>query len=120
MPPTAMQAIIAALESVGPMTAAEMRLFLNRSYSALYVPLTRLRNRKVVRIASYQAQDGKGGRRAPVYALGSEPDAIEPPRASVSARNKKYTKRHSAVLAARRRVRRGTHVEANPWQGLVR
>lgn len=120
MPPTAMRAIIAALENVGPMTAAEMRRFLDRSYSAVYKPLSTLRTRKIVRIDSYQAQDGKGGRRAPVYALGSAPDAVEPPADSVSERNKKYTKRHVAVLAARRRVRRGTVQVPNPWQGLVR
>lgn len=120
MPPTAMRAIIAALENVGPMTAAELRIFLKRSFSAVYRPLTTLRTRKIVRITSYQVQEGKGGRHAPVYALGSEPDAIEPPRATVSARNKTYSKRHSAILAVRRRVRRGAPTETNPWQGLMR
>ena len=119
MPPTAMQAITEALERVGPMTAAELRQLLDRSQSAVYKPLKRLRDQKVVRISKWVPQETTGGRRSPVYALGRAPDAVEPPAATSNERNRKYNRRNAARLAAKRRLRAGT-ADVNPWRGLVR
>lgn len=118
MPPTLMRAILAALENIGPMTAAELRRHLDREKSTLFQSLRVLRFRKIVHISGWQGPEYRG-RRAPVYALGNKPDVVEPPAVGVIERNRKHRAAHAAVISARAKVKRGTAGPANPWQGLL-
>lgn len=118
MPSTAMQAIIAALETIGPMTMKQLQIHLDRSYSSVHRPLTTLRNRGMIRIARWKRQVGVGGRHAPVYALGSgKPDAKEP-GSDCRGSKLRYYQTHADIINLRAKIKRGTAV-ASPWRGLL-
>jgi predicted ArsR family transcriptional regulator len=99
------QRIIDALQSVGPMTAAELRGYLGVCRDTINKFVRRLRAERKVRIASYQR-----GRRqpAPVYGLGSGKDAAWEPL-SDAERSARYRARIPFIIRARRRVQPPGH-----------
>lgn len=110
------------LDTIGPMTAAELERLMNRSRPSVNESLRLLRRStpKRIHIHRYDRQpDGTRGRCVPVYAVGDLPDAPEPGGLSSKQRNEKYRQRHRARLNARNRARRGS-VGPNIWMGLVR
>lgn len=114
------QEVLDALEKIGPMTAAEMRLHFQVS-AAIGKRLRSLRdpeNRRVY-IESFRVL-GRG-RRTPVYAAGNEPDAkeVRQTRAEVT---RQYRERHKMRISARRYGAAGAAGggELGMWGGLVR
>jgi hypothetical protein len=117
MPPVLMQAIIAALENVGPMTMVELALHRGCGRRTLYDSLRVLRFRRIVHVSAYRPPV-RAGRWPPVYALGNKDDATEPLGVSAEARNKKYRKNSPALVAAARNKHRGVKID-HPWKGLM-
>jgi len=103
-----MQEALDALTSVGPMTNRELVCLLRLSERSVAENLHRLRRNGLVRIERYEAPVGRGAW-APVYAVGSEPDAVfvRPPDA---ARKQRYRTK-KALLPKR---------PATPWDALLR
>lgn len=121
MKPVLQQAIIAALENIGPMTMNELATHTGRANHVVYEAVTRLRTKGMVYIADYPLrEDGKGGRRAPRYALGFKDDAPEPPQMSHRERNARYRERHRVEINTRLRVRRHSSPLASPWDALLK
>jgi predicted ArsR family transcriptional regulator len=115
-----LQAIISALETVGPMSRWELTEYTGRSATGVVEPLQVLRGRNIVHIAKYRRQNGVQGRSIPLYALGNKPDAIEPPRETRAKVMARYNKKHSATIALRKRLQKAAAegVVATPWMGL--
>lgn len=113
MPPTAMTAILNALNDVGPMTAAEMRTFFDKKQSALHGPLQNLHKiKRLIYITDYQRN--WRGRAAPIYALGTHHDAIEQPL-TPAERDKRYRARFNKLIKARSKKSKLTL-----WEGLMK
>ena len=106
------------LDSIGAMSAVELERLTGFPRLTVNCCLSILRTKKKIYIHKFDRQpDGKAGRCIPSYAIGDLPDAVEPPQVDSRARNAKYRKRHSAILLARGRVRRGNTI--NVWGGLM-
>jgi len=113
-----MKQITTALDDIGPMSALELHRLMGITRLATNKQIKLLRDKGLIRIERYDRQpDGTQGRAAPIYGLGSEPDA-QPIRAqSTRQRNQKYNRRHAALISARRypHVRQAAGV----WAGLM-
>lgn len=126
--PVLQEAILEALQYVGPMRNAELAAHTGRSEHVVWEAVFRMRAKGMVHISGWARAAGtKGGRRSAIYAYGSKPDVPEPPADDATARNQRYRKNNAAVLRARGAVRRrksGAQPKGlgadNIWKGLVR
>ena len=110
-------AVLAAMDGVGPVTRADLELMTGLNYNQTLQALRGLRRKRKIYIAKYTRQDGKGGRCTPHYAIGDKKDVQPPEQVSSLERNAKYRKRHQARINAKNMARRG-RVYNNPWKGL--
>ena len=106
--------VLSLLTEVGPMTMAELVPLTDRSANGVRDSIRRLRDGGDVYIQAYLPQDTKG-RRQPVYAAGSLPDAVEGSSTN-RERNVKYRAKHLARIRAKNTIRRGA--VPNMWMGL--
>lgn len=91
--------------------------------TTLYSDLRRLRGEgddgrpRRVRISAWRpiVGQGKGGAPAPLYSLGTFPDARRPKRASRREYGKRHRAKYGTLLALRKRAKRG---EINVWYAL--
>ena len=107
-----------ALDDIGPMSSLELRRLLGLKQTTAQKYIRRLREEKQIYITRRDRQpDGMGGRFAPIYAIGEGQDSRGPVVRDASERNKRYRKRHAAILSARRypHVRQAAGV----WAGLM-
>lgn len=109
--PTAMNAVVEALRSIGPMTSLELQDYLKRSISSVNDPLRNLRHKNLVYIKRYQPNHQ--GRQSPVYALGSKKDAKEKPVAR-KVTTKRYREKNSVKIA----IKRNSNLIPSIWEGL--
>lgn len=110
--------VLYTLDDVGPLSSYDMALLLNRTQLSIGGSLRRLRKRKLIHITKYERQpDGQKGRCIPIYAVGDVPDAPPLKRIGVLEVNKKYRKRHAAIISARRYVTE--RKQLGVWGGLV-
>lgn len=106
-------AITEAIERDGPMTGAELADTLNVPRKQIDSSLAHARyeyGTKFFRISGYARQVGIGGREAPIYAIGPEPDEPRPKMNSKRDRKKiqeRYRDKNRAVIRARDRKRKG-------------
>ena len=107
-----------ALDDIGPMSSLELRTLLVLKPTTTQRYLRILRETKQIHITRKDRQpDGTGGRFAPIYAIGEGHDARAPAVRDASERNKRYRKRHAAIISARRYPH--ARVTAGVWAGLL-
>lgn len=112
------EAVYAALDDIGPMSTAELMLFLDRKAAAMNDATRRLRMRKMVHITRWERQpDGHKGAMIPIYAAGDAEDAPKPKPLDVKQRNKRYRKRHAVAISIRRYGDARNSV--GMWSGLL-
>jgi hypothetical protein len=116
--------VVAALQEK-PMTTEQLcaELFLSRASIGIYVRRLRTAPKRVY-ICKFAAQPNVFGRRAPVFALGTYPDAKEPHAKTTAEKFKKLKsdkERHNLRLAKRRADTRIKSVmkTANPWYSAL-
>lgn len=108
----------------GPMTAAELTEALQMKRITVTSCIAEARNKygtKFFRIADYRRQEGQGGREAPIYGLGPEPD-VKPLKFGDKTRRevqKRYADKMRATINARHRVRRNQGAAINPFEQLI-
>ena len=88
--------VLAALEGRSLNVHALMQILPGLSRSAILDNVRALRHRKLVYVAGYTPKPKPGGRHAPIYAAGSEPDAREPRTPKVE-RDRAYRKRQQVA-----------------------
>lgn len=114
--------LIELLQQLGPMTAAEIAAEFGVSVSAARRRIRRLRLDQpgVIRISGHRRLVGQPGRDAPIFALGSGPDAKRnlPP---LEERKREYQHRHRQKYRAEQylkgRAQKGR--EINPFTSLI-
>ena len=126
MKPVLQEAILAALNNIGPMTVIELAAHTGRTEGVTREALLRLRTKGMVRIGSWvRVHEFKGGRHAAMWTIGAGEDAVAPPADSSKKRNARYRQRHAATLKAKMTARRRAQGVSpmpsnNLWKGLVR
>lgn len=116
-------AITEAIERDGPMTGAELAQVLNVPRKKIDSSLIHTRHKygtQFFRISGYVRQVGIGGREAPIYAIGPEPDEPRPKMNSKRDRKKiqqRYRDKNKLVIRARNRKRKGT--TSNPFLDIL-
>lgn len=116
------EAIVRTLEDFGPLSAQEIAdtAGLKKTRVSICISQTRQVVPGLIRIAGWRRQEGKGGRAAPLYDLGSEPDVpLALPPATVRKRvyNRQYRARNRARLQLLRYASKGG--EITPFTALV-
>lgn len=107
-------AISALLERDGPLTAAEITHQLGLDRTKVDSSIIHARQKygtQFFRIAAYQRQVGVGGREAPMYGIGPEPDARRPrmdTKRDKQLIQERYRDKYRAVLRLRDRKRKGS------------
>ena len=112
------EAVYFALDDVGPMTAYEISRLLGRNRNSICHSLSMLRKDRRIYVRRWERQDGKGGRMAPVYALGDLPDAKQPNRRGPKETSRRHRERHATELSIKRYGTRSTKIN-NIWSGLL-
>lgn len=111
--------LLAWLESDGPLTAAElaqMTGFTRHQVDSCLIHSRKKYGTQFFRIDSYRRQVGVGGREAPLYAVGPDPDAVRPRMDTArdrKATQERYRQKNKALLRARDRKRRGGKTQAS-------
>lgn len=112
------EAVLHAVETVGPMSAREIGHLLGRSRASVANSIRDLRANGLIHISAYERQpDGQGGRFILIMAPGNHPDAKYPKRRSKKETDKRYRERHAAAISARRY---GDHRGLGVWSGLLK
>ena len=108
-----------AIKEHGPMTIAEIHghlPHLHHKAVAASVQYGHKRNgagKRFFYIRGHKRSLITGGRLAPVYDLGDEPDSKPPKRLSSLSRTQAYQKRHATIIALRKARKKGKPVD--PW-----
>lgn len=108
----------------GPMSAADLTEALQMNRVTVTSCITAAREKygtQFFRIADYRRQEGQGGREAPIYGLGPEPD-VKPIKLGAKARKqtqKRYAEKMRATINVKHRVRRGAADAINPFEQLI-
>lgn len=112
--------LLLALQHGGPMTAAELQKFCDRSESAVRMQLAKLRKpgNRLVRICGWEQPIPPSNQLAAVYEVGSARDMEKPKPKTQSEYSKRYRAKVSVVRAIRRKAAQGQ--VASPWDALLR
>jgi len=110
--------IVRLLTNIGGMSMAELARLIGEKRIRVQKAVRVLRNRRGVYVLRYERQpDGVKGRCTPVYAVGPGEDAKPPTKRSRADTCKRYYKRHSASISARRYTKQ--REQLGVWRGLV-
>lgn len=126
--PPVRNAVIAALKAHGPMTRHDLAEHLDwpleRVHSAI-AGARRLRPGQIFRVVGYSRPPEGRGKDSSIYAAEAGPDVARKARmdARLKANQKRYRKKHKAVINARLRKTRtlqaGRAIQPNPWAQLA-
>lgn len=113
--PILQQAILKALNDIGPMTSHELALHTGRAHSTVRYSLMPLHKRRQIFVHSWQrpVQQGKKSR---VWAIGPGADVPQPPRDSQAVRDRRSYAKNKALYKQREAAKRG---ELTIWSGLI-